>query len=144
MLRIGRKMGGGQRKPGAPPPQSLHEAAKAGDTRWVQSYLGNRQPLDMQDQFGITPLGWAIGANQIAVVKLLLDGRANPFAVDSSGNGALHYAAGYGRMELLEVLFKAGASVNQSNAQGQTPLAVAELNRQSGAISALQAKGGKA
>ena len=47
-------------------------------------------------------MGYAIGANRIAVVKLLLDNRANPYAVDSSGNSGLHYAAGYGRKELLE------------------------------------------
>ena len=55
-----------------------------------------------QDYKGITPLGYAIGANRIAVVKLRLDSRANPYAVDSSGNSGLHYAAGYGRKELLE------------------------------------------
>ena len=49
-------------------------------------------------------MGYAIGANRIAVVKLLLDSRANPYAVDSSGNSGLHYAAGYGRKELLESL----------------------------------------
>ena len=62
-----------------------------------------------EDHKGITPLGYAIGANRIAVVKLLLDNRANPYAVDSSGNSGLHYAAGYGRKELLEYLLKAGA-----------------------------------
>ena len=51
-------------------------------------------------------MGYAIGANRIAVVKLLLDSRANPYAVDSSGNSGLHYAAGYGRKELLEYLLK--------------------------------------
>eukprot|EP00971_Amphidinium_carterae_P291961 5795688-Amphidinium_carterae.1 len=38
-----------------------------------------------EDGKGITALGYAIGANRIAVVKLLLDNRANPFAVDSQG-----------------------------------------------------------
>jgi len=60
------------------------------------------ETLSCQDYKGITPLGYAIGANRIAVVKLLLDSRANPYAVDSSGNSGLHYAAGYGRKELLE------------------------------------------
>merc|ERR1712207_141227 len=60
-------------------------------------FLGRKKPLDGQDHKGITALGYAIGANKIAVVKLLLDNRANPFAVDSSGNSGLHYAAGYGR-----------------------------------------------
>mmetsp|Transcript_28548 Transcript_28548/g.64567 ORF Transcript_28548/g.64567 Transcript_28548/m.64567 type:complete len:260 (-) Transcript_28548:175-954(-) len=140
MLRISRKLNG----EASSAPQTLHEAAKTGDARWVQDYIRKRQPLDTQDSRGITPLGYAIGANRITVTKLLLDGRANPFAVDSSGNSGLHYAAGYGRRDLLEVLFKAGVNMNQSNAQGQTPLTVATLNKQEQTIEILQARGGKA
>ena len=71
------------------------------------SSQSRKKPLDAQDVKGITALGYAIGGNRIAVVKLLLDSRANPYAVDSSGNSGLHYAAGYGRKELLEYLLKA-------------------------------------
>lgn len=117
---------------------TLHEAAKNGDLKAVQEYLERKKPLDSQDHRGITPLGYAIGANRIAVVKLLLDNRANPFAVDASGNSGLHYAAGYGRKELVEYLLKVGASVQQSNAQGQTPLAVATMNKQAAAIEVLK------
>merc|ERR1712050_657568 len=99
-------------------PLNIHEAAKNGDLKAVQEYLAKKQPLDAQDQKGITPLGYAIGVNRIAVVKLLLDSRANPFAVDASGNSGLHYAAGYGRNELVEYLLKVGTTVNQANAQG--------------------------
>merc|ERR1712187_797441 len=67
-------------------PLTLHEAAKNGDLKAVQEFLGKKKPLDGQDHKGITALGYAIGANKIAVVKLLLDNRANPFAVDASGN----------------------------------------------------------
>ena len=38
-----------------------------------------------EDHKGITALGYAIGTNRIAVVKLLLESRANPYAVDNSG-----------------------------------------------------------
>merc|ERR1719382_672981 len=75
---------------------TLHEAAKNGDLKAVQDFVAKKKPLDPQDHRGITPLGYAIGANRIAVVKLLLDNRANPFAVDASGNSGLHYASGYG------------------------------------------------
>merc|ERR1719203_125710 len=120
---------------------TLHEAAKNGDLKAVQEYMAKKQPLDAQDQKGITPLGYAIGANRIAVVKLLLDSRANPFAVDANGNSGLHYAAGYGRKELVEYLVKTGASVNQANAQGQTPFSVATVNRHEAVIQVLRAHG---
>merc|ERR1712007_86189 len=97
--------------------------------------------MDVQDSKGITPLGYAIGTNRIAVVKLLLDNRANPFAVDAQGNSGLHYAAGYGRKELLEYLLKIGVNVNQSNAKGQTPLAVASINKHTATIDILKSAG---
>merc|ERR1719440_994983 len=114
MLKVSQKMGGlpQELKPALEKieetPLNLHEAAKNGDLKAVNEYLAKKQPLDGQDGKGITPLGYAIGANRIAVVKLLLDNRANPYAVDSSGNSGLHYAAGYGRKELTEFLLKVG------------------------------------
>merc|ERR1712061_861370 len=120
---------------------TLHEAAKNGDLNAVQEFLGRNRQLDAQDHKGITPLGYAIGANRITVVKLLLDNRANPFAVDASGNSGLHYAAGYGRKELVEYLLKVGTSVNQANAQGQTPFSVAMQNRQEAVLEVLKAHG---
>merc|ERR1711988_597927 len=138
MLKISQKMGGlpqelaPKLKKIDETPLNLHEAAKNGDLKAVNEYLAKKQPLDGQDQKGITPLGYAIGANRIAVVKLLLDNRANPFAVDAAGNSGLHYAAGYGRKELVEYLLKIGANVSRTNANGQTPLAVATTNRQEG------------
>eukprot|EP00438_Fugacium_kawagutii_P029397 Skav223378 [mRNA] locus=scaffold2634:99353:102100:+ [translate_table: standard] len=141
MLKISAKMG-------------ALEAAKRGDVAAVKTFLDKNKPLDSQDAWrhlgnpeetmdhkGITPLGYAIGANRIAVVKLLLDSRANPYSVDSSGNSGLHYAAGYGRRELLEYLLKVGANVNQPNAQGLTPLAAATQNRQEGTMGVLRAHG---
>jgi len=122
-------------------PLTVHEAAKNGDLKAMQDFLGKQKPLDAQDHKGITPLGYAIGANRIAVVKLLLDNRANPFAVDASGNSGLHYAAGYGRKELVEYLLKTGAALNQANAQGQTPLKVATQNRHEATIQVLRAHG---
>merc|ERR1712151_728878 len=122
-------------------PLSLHEAAKMGDLKAIQEYLEKKQPLDAHDPKGITALGYAVGANRIAVVKLLLDCRANPFAVDSTGNSALHYAAGYGRKELVEYLLKTGASVVQANAQGRRPLDVATQNRHEAVIQVLRAHG---
>mmetsp|Transcript_31837 Transcript_31837/g.59868 ORF Transcript_31837/g.59868 Transcript_31837/m.59868 type:complete len:265 (-) Transcript_31837:271-1065(-) len=147
MLKISQKMGG---LPADLQPVlqkideaslTVHEAAKKGDLASVQKFLEKKKPIDAQDFKGITALGYAIGANRIAIVKLLLDSRANPYAVDSSGNSGLHYAAGYGRRELLEYLLKVGANVNQPNAQGATPLAVATQNRQEGTVQVLKAHG---
>merc|ERR1719221_1992540 len=150
MLKFSQKMGGlpDELKPKLKQideaPMTLHEAAKMGDLKAVQQFHEKGRPLDVQDSKGITALGYAIGANRIAVVKLLLDNRANPFAVDASGNSGLHYAAGYGRKELLEYLLKVGTSVTQTNSQGQTPLAVATQNKQADTMAVLRAHGAQA
>mmetsp|Transcript_136348 Transcript_136348/g.423681 ORF Transcript_136348/g.423681 Transcript_136348/m.423681 type:complete len:268 (-) Transcript_136348:64-867(-) len=147
MLKFSRKMGGlpdelaPAMKKIDETPLTLHEAAKNGDLKAVQEFLAKKKPLDAQDHKGITPLGYAIGSNRIAVVKLLLDNRANPFAVDATGNSGLHYAAGYGRKELVEYLLKTGAAVNQANAQGQTAMTVATQNRQEAVMQVLKAHG---
>jgi len=147
MLKISQKMGGLPKELDArfqklqETPLTVHEAAKNGDLKSVQEYLAKKQPLDAQDLKGITPLGYAIGANRIAVVKLLLDNRANPFSVDSNGNSGLHYAAGYGRKELVEYLLKLGVSVTQANSQGQTALSVATQNRHQEVVQILKARG---
>merc|ERR1712032_992213 len=147
MLKFSRKMGGMPTELSAALKKidetalNLHEAAKNGDLKGVQDFLEKKQPLDAQDHKGITPLGYAIGANRIAVVKLLLDSRANPFAVDSRGNSALHYAAGYGRKELTEYLLKTGGNVAQANAQGRRPLDVASQNKHEAVIQVLRAHG---
>jgi len=147
MLKFSKAMGGvpGELQPALSKindtPLSLHEAAKNGDLKAVQEFLDKKKPLDGQDQKGITPLGYAVGANRIAVVKLLLDSRANPFAVDSSGNSALHYAAGYGRKELVEYLLKTGSNVSQANSQGRRPLDVATQNKHDLVIQVLKSHG---
>jgi len=147
MLKFGKAMGGipGELQPDlkkiAETALSLHEAAKMGDLKSVQEFLEKKKPLDAQDGRGITALGYAVGANRIAVVKLLLDSRANPFAVDSNGNSALHYASGYGRKELVEYLLKTGSSVAQANSEGKRPLDVATQNRHEAVIQVLRAHG---
>jgi len=127
---------------------TLQEACMKGDLKAVEDYIkasksAGKTDLEAKDSKGITCLGYAVGANRIAVVKLLLSEKADPAACDSSGGTAVHYAAAYGRKELLEFLLKGGASVNAKTTQGQTPLALATKNKQKDAIDLLKSKGGE-
>ena len=71
MLRISQKMGGlpSELQPVLQKIEdtslTLHEAAKKGDLAAVQQFLDKNKPLDAQDFKGITPLGYAIGANRL-------------------------------------------------------------------------------
>jgi len=128
-------------------PITLQEACKMGDLKSVEEYIkaskaSGKMDLEAKDSKGVTCLGYAVGANRIAVVKLLLAEKADASACDSSGGSALHYAAAYGRKELLECLLKGGLNVNAKTTQGQTPLALATKNKQKDAIELLKGKGG--
>lgn len=128
-------------------PVTLHEACKLGDVKEVESAIkaaesSGKLDLAAKDSKGVTCLGYAVGANRIAVVQLLLSKKADANECDANGGSALHYAAAYGRKELLECFLKGGLSVNAKTTQGQTPLALATKNKQTEAIDMLKAKGG--
>mmetsp|Transcript_59395 Transcript_59395/g.159040 ORF Transcript_59395/g.159040 Transcript_59395/m.159040 type:complete len:723 (-) Transcript_59395:66-2234(-) len=129
-------------------PVTLHEACKMGDVKAIKEYVsaatraGNLD-LEIKDSKGVSCLAYAIGANRIAIVKLLLEQKADLKSVDSKGGSGLHYAAAYGRKELLEFFCGSGVSVNATNEQGLTPLALATKNRQQDAIDILKKKGAK-
>merc|ERR1712039_594153 len=155
MMKVSKKMGGVPRdaKQGLDKirktPITLQEACKFGDIKAVQQYLSetaNDQSLrdiDAKDQRGITCLGYAIGANRMAIAKLLIQEKADPKMVDLAGNTGLHYAACYGRKDMLDYLVGEGLDVNVTNAAGQTPLQVAMKNKQAGTIDILKTKGAK-
>merc|ERR1719456_1012468 len=96
---------------------SLHDAAKRGDLAKLQEFL-----KDGKDFKGVTPLGYAVGHDQLSTVKVLIDAKANLDEVDSVGNSAVHFAAGYGRVKVLEHLLARGAQASKVNQMGLTPL----------------------
>ena len=55
--------------------------------------------------------GCMLPVHQLACAEALLDAGADVNATDKNSNTPLHYAAGYGRKDVVEVLMKSGASV---------------------------------
>merc|ERR1712050_797724 len=78
-------------------PVTIHEACKMGKIGDVEAFLNSpgEWDIDDKDAKGITCLGYAVGANRPEVIKKLIEKKANPAAVDTCGNSALHYAAAY-------------------------------------------------
>jgi len=148
MLKISRAMGGIPEE-ARPALESIHstpctiqEACKMGNMKSVKEYVDAGSDVEARDAKGVSCLGYAIGANRIAVVKLLMEKNANPAEVDSSGCNGLHYAAAYGRKDLLDFLIKSKGEVNKKNVQGQTPMALAAKNKQTATVELLKSKGG--
>mmetsp|Transcript_106958 Transcript_106958/g.255259 ORF Transcript_106958/g.255259 Transcript_106958/m.255259 type:complete len:130 (-) Transcript_106958:67-456(-) len=127
-------------------PFPLHEVAKEGDERLLSQLLQRRRAkltsdIDAQDGKGITALGYAVWAGHFGATKLLIEHGADPYAVDSCGNTCVHYAAGYGRKELLEYLLEFGFSMHRCNTEGLTPMAVAVESKQDLTIQVLDTWG---
>ncbi|KAG5189702.1 ankyrin repeat-containing domain protein [Tribonema minus] len=121
--------------------------------------------VDQVDQRGMTPLLWGefdadnmvdavcrvwsrmtpplrSGSHE-AVVSLLLERGASVDggSVDEMGNGALHYAAARGVVNVIAKLLDKGADPGLANCQGTTPLIRAAAFAQSAAIKKLVAAG---
>jgi ankyrin repeat protein len=122
---------------------SVHDAAKRGDLQRLQEFLTDGKDVNAKDFKGVTPLGYAVGHDQLSVVKVLIDAKANINEVDSAGNGAVHFAAGYGRVKVLEHLLARGADASKVNQMGLTPLGAAQQNNQAQAVAILQRHGAK-
>jgi len=122
---------------------SLHDAARRGDLQRLQEFAKDGKDINGKDFKGVTPLGYAVGHDQLSCVKVLIDMKANLNEVDSAGNSAVHFAAGYGRVKVLEHLLARGANASKVNQMGMTPLAAAQQNNQQQAMALLQRHGAK-
>ena len=65
----------------------------------------------------------AVQANDVARVRTLLaDGNSPNQTDENGGTTGLHIAASNGNLQILAILYKAGADVNQKDAVGSIPL----------------------
>ena len=109
---------------------------------------------------GATPLMRAARTNDVAVMKLLLDGGANPFLTLPDGTNALHIAAGQGfgglrgegirivtptpegAVDAVRLLLDRGMDVDAFNNAGQTALH-ASVNRGDAVVKLLVSRGAR-
>lgn len=89
---------------------------------------GAKPSVASRDQ-GFTPLHSAVandaGSTIHEIVRLLLDGGADPNAKSREGTTPLHSAAFTGDLEIAELLLAHGADPNAADPKGHTPLDVA-------------------
>ncbi|XP_057763640.1 uncharacterized protein LOC130984956 [Salvia miltiorrhiza] len=102
---------------------ALHHSAGTGDIELLKFLLSKDINVDSQSDAG-TPLIWAAGHGQQDAVKVLLEHNANPDAKTDDDITPLLSAVAAGSLACLELLIKAGATVNFT-AGGATPLHIA-------------------
>ena len=69
---------------------------------------------------------WAVSADRAGAAESLLEGGAAVDTLDSKGRAALHHAARYGSLDCLAVLAQHHADAFRPDADGRSPLDVAE------------------
>ncbi len=80
----------------------------------------------------------AIRKNNYRNVKVILEANFpvnNP--LDSTGMTALHFAAGHGNLEILQILLQEGAEINFKDINGRSPLHLAASSGNMDAINLL-------
>jgi FOG: Ankyrin repeat len=117
---------------------ALSLAASVGDVETMRLLLAKGADPLTEDHLGQTPISQATSSKRPEAVRLLIQSGADVTAVsDLTGppqrNGptnraritALHNAAAFGPVEIVQELLKAGAKVNARDSRGLTPLVFA-------------------
>ncbi|KAG6975574.1 hypothetical protein JG688_00002233 [Phytophthora aleatoria] len=130
----------------------LHEAASGGDLNILQLVLNKvleksgdntTDLLNLQNQFGNTPLHNAARAGSPGCVSHLLQAGAKHSIKNVNGSVPLHHACYSDKpnLEVVQLLVEAGSDVNALDEQGYSPLIVATKKNQTEAIDYLRKHG---
>jgi len=120
----------------------LADAAKAGDLANVRALLKDKVNVNEAQGDGMTPLHWAVYANNFDVAQLLVQAGANVKAVTRlDASTPLLMAATNGNVQIMELLIKAGAEVNTASDLGTTPLMQAAASGNVDAVKILADRG---
>ena len=63
---------------------SLHDAAKRGDLQKMQEFLADGKDVNAKDFKGVTALGYAVGHDQLSVVKVTPKGLREKLAANEN------------------------------------------------------------
>ncbi|KAG4417000.1 hypothetical protein IFR04_009841 [Cadophora malorum] len=113
----------GQEKNGGSPPSFtiLHLAAYFGNVPWAELLISKHARLiSRKDNYGRTPLSWAVNQGHREMVELLLDHGARINFKDRSELTALHIAITGQHRDVVSVLLKHGALLEAKGEHGDT------------------------
>lgn len=117
-------------------PTRLQQAAEEGDLKKISSYLLQYNDINQTDSAGRTALHYAVGAEQVEAVELLLQSGANPDIQDGVNNVTpLHWASGSGNVKIVELLASRVENIDAQNKHGET---AAEIAMQTGNTEIIQ------
>ncbi|CAM9714955.1 unnamed protein product, partial [Ectocarpus fasciculatus] len=119
----------------------IHTAIGSGQYGTFQLLMRAGADLNVANVDGLTPLMSAcliqrVGPHRATIVRELLDGGADAAMLDTYDLNAMHFAAGKGRVELIDMLAaKAPATLHRTCNNGFTPLGKAAAGGEAAAVS---------
>jgi len=103
------------RQAALPQPKTIHEASLQGNVEALDTLFkeggGDMQALNAWDEKSIPPMGYAVATGNLKVINWFVEKGASLDVKDGQKNTLLHYAAGYGHLDALKDLLKAGSDV---------------------------------
>jgi hypothetical protein len=106
--------------------EKWYAAARKGDEAVVQELLLKGVDVNAKTEYGVTALAFAAGKGHIAVVRLLLENKADVNTKDTFyGSSPLDNAATNGHAKVVELLLESGAQGADDNLQ--TAVAMGKL-----------------
>jgi ankyrin repeat protein len=100
----------------------LLDATKLGSKKLVLTALSRQENPDQNDEFGNTPLHYAVHMQNRTITDILLEWHANPNIQNKKGKTALHLAAQRSDDYITRRLLLYGARIAVQDLEGNTPL----------------------
>ncbi|TFA99628.1 hypothetical protein CCMA1212_008587 [Trichoderma ghanense] len=101
----------------------LHLAAYLGNVAWAKLLISEHaRAISRRDNYGRTPLSWAVNRGHRDMVELLLDHGARVNVKDRSDLTPLHIAVTGQHKDIVSVLIDRGARLESKSEHGDTPL----------------------
>jgi len=120
---------------------SFHNAVLEGDLARVKELVESGTNVDTPDEFGWTPICWAVSVGQEEVAKYLLNQDADVSVKIEKGRTILHQASRAGLVEIVKSLIDKGAEVDAKCEVGATALQYAALSGREAVVKLLIANG---
>ena len=108
------------------PPDALHQAAKAGNLKGLETALAAGMDVNARDDKGWTALMYVVDKGYVLLVEPLLTAKADPDVRAPDGATALFMAAAHGHSEIIPLLMTAGADPTIKGPKGKTATEVAQ------------------
>lgn len=109
-------------------------AAAYGRYELCEWLIGQKARVLSKDKYKRTPLMLAVKNGHVRVASLLLRHGSEWNHEDSSQNTVLHYAAGFGWKECIDLLVAHGANLNAPNMWKISPITIAMLKNHKGIV----------